>query len=244
MLLHEYETMYALERSHWWFRGRRRVLVDLLRRVAKHRAGLLKILDFGCGTGGNIQAYVPFGEVVGIEPEPAALRLARTRGLARYCRASGTELPFRSGVFDVVIASDVIEHIADDAAAISEITRVLRPGGAAVFSVPAHPWLFSKTDEALYHHRRYTKATLRNVLEKGGLRISRLSYWNAALFPLVCLYRGLSKAHRSGRPRSDTRPTPWLINEGLASLLAAEALVMRYTPLPWGVSLVGVAQRG
>jgi SAM-dependent methyltransferase len=238
----EYEIMHAQELGHWWFRGRRRVLVDLLREVAGPRAGSLRILDYGCGTGGNTSGYASLGAVVGIEPDPAAVRLARERGGAQYCRASGTQLPFGQGAFDVVVASDVLEHIEDDLAAVSEIARVLRPGGATIISVPAHQWLFLEHDAALYHFRRYSKAGLRDLLERGGLRVRRLSYWNAALFPAICLHRLLVKRRRH-EPRSDTTSPPWLINEALTALLAVEAAILRRAPLPWGVSLVGVAER-
>jgi SAM-dependent methyltransferase len=243
MLDREYETMHALELSHWWFRGRRRVLLDLLRRAAGMRVGSLRILDYGCGTGGTTTAYAALGEVVGIEPDGAAVRLARARGGAQYCRTSGTQLPFRPAVFDAVVASDVLEHIEDDRGAVSEIARVLRPGGVAVISVPAHPWLYSEHDAALQHYRRYTRPALRGLLEEGGLRICRLSYWNSVLFPVVCLYRMLGNRRGAGQPRSDTHPVPWLVNECLAALLAAEAAILHYTPLPWGVSLVVVAER-
>jgi len=244
MLPAEYDAMYRVELRHWWFRGRRRVLADLLTEVAGPRAGSIRILDYGCGTGGNTSAYASLGAVVGIEPDAGAVALARQHAGAQYVRASGTHLPFRPGCFDAVVASDVLEHIQDDRAAVSEIARVLRPGGAAVISVPAHPWLFSEHDAALHHFRRYTKIALRNVLERGGLRIRRLSYWNAALFPAISLHRLLARPRRAGHgPRSDTRSTPWLINEGLAGLLRVEAAILRHASLPWGVSLVGVAER-
>jgi len=239
----EYETMHALELRHWWFRGRRRVLGTLLRTVAGPRSGTLRILDYGCGTGGNTRSYTSFGGVIGIEPNAAAVRLAAARGEGHFCRASGTWLPFGPGTFDAVVASDVLEHIEDDLTAVSEIARVLRPGAAAIISVPAHQWLFSEHDAALHHFRRYSKAGLRDLLERGGLRVRRLSYWNAALFPAICLHRLLLKPRRGKEPRSDTSSSPWLINEALAALLAAEAAVLRHAPLPWGVSLVGVAER-
>jgi SAM-dependent methyltransferase len=239
----EYEAMHSLELRHWWFRGRRRVLVDLLWEAAGPRAGSLRILDYGCGTGGNTQAYAALGTVIGMEPDATAVRLAGDRGGARYCRASGIQLPFRQGAFDTVVASDVLEHIADDVAAISEIARVMRPGGTAVISVPAHQWLFSAHDAALHHFRRYSKVGLRDLLERGGLKVRRLSYWNAALFPAICLHRLLVRPRRGHELRSDTRSSPWLINEALAALLAVEAAVLRRAPLPWGLSLVGVAER-
>lgn len=240
---YEYEVMHAQELHHWWFRGRRRVLVDLLKGVARSGAGPLRILDYGCGTGGNTAAYTPLGAVVGIEPDLGAVRLARERGQAQFCRGSGTQLPFRTATFDAVVASDVLEHIEDDVAAVSEIARVLRPSGAVIISVPAHQWLFSEHDAALHHFRRYSKAVLRDVLGRSGFRIRRLSYWNATLFPAICLHRRFIRARPGPEPRSDTTSSPWLINETLARLLEVEAAVLRHAPLPWGVSLVAVAER-
>jgi SAM-dependent methyltransferase len=236
--------MHALELTHWWFRGRRRVLVDMLRQAQSSRGGFARILDYGCGTGGNTPAYASFGPVVGIEPDPGAIRLAHMRGQARYCRGNGTNLPFRHATFDAVLASDVLEHIEDDLQALSEVARVLKPGGVAIISVPAHQWLFSRHDIALHHFRRYSKAELRELLQKSGLRIRRLSYWNAALFPAISLHRLVEKGRPAGRPHSDTTTSsPWLINETLAGLLAAEARVLRHIPLPWGVSLIAVGER-
>jgi SAM-dependent methyltransferase len=243
MLPHEYETMHALETRHWWYRGRRRVLVDSLRAVAGTGPSAPRILDYGCGTGGNTGAYASLGEVIGIEPDRGAVALAGARGGARFCRAGGTQLPFRGAVFDAVVASDVLEHIEDDRAAVAEVVRVLKPGGAFIFSVPAHQWLFSEHDAALLHFRRYSRSALRHLLEGGGLRIRRLSYWNTTLFPVVCLHRLLARRRGGSQAQSDTRPTPWIINESLASVLTAEAAVLRHASLPWGVSLVGMAQR-
>ena len=233
--------MQLVELSHWWFRGRRSLLQKLVREIARRRTGSLRILDYGSGTGGNTQTYGSFGWVVGIEPDGFAVRVAQDRGGASYCRADGIQLPFRAGAFDVAVASDVLEHIADDSAAVSELIRVVRPGGSIVVTVPAHQWLFSTHDTALHHFRRYSKAALRSVLSKGGLRLRRLSYWNATLFPLVCVHRLLQR--RSAEPpRSDARPAPRIINEVLAGLLTGEAELLRHVALPWGLSLVAVAE--
>lgn len=243
MLAHEYDAMHALELEHWWFRGRRGILLDLLRQATAYRANP-RLLDFGCGTGGNTSSYTSLGDVVGIEPDPAAIRLAHARGGARYCRSNGTQLPFRSGAFDAVVASDVLEHIEDDTTAVAEIARVLRPGGVAVISVPAHQWLFSQHDAALHHFRRYSKAGLSALLQVGGFRIQRLSYWNTALFPAIGLSRLLRRHRNVHEVRTEERLPPPILNESLALLLAGEAAILRRTSLPWGLSLIAVAERG
>jgi hypothetical protein len=146
-------------------------------------------------------------------------------------------------VFDAVVASDVLEHIQDDTAAAAEITRVVRRGGRVVISVPAHQWLYSEHDAALRHFRRYSKAAIRQLLEQSKLRVLRLTYWNAALFPAICLRRLTGQRRAESGTRSDMEPVPWLINEPLAALLAIEAAILRYTALPWGVSLIALAER-
>lgn len=143
----EYATMHDQEMVHWWFRGRRVLLRELIARHLGSRAGSpRRLLDLGCGTGGNSAAYTEFGSVVGVEPDASALRFAQARVADEsegrnlvYCRALGTSLPLAGESFDLVVASDVLEHIADDRSAVAEVVRVLRPGGIFVFSVPAHP---------------------------------------------------------------------------------------------------------
>jgi len=243
VLHEEYRIMHAQELTHWWFRGRRRLLTELVNRHVAGGRSRGRLLDFGCGTGGNVTALAELGDVVGLEPDPEAIRLAHARGGAVYCRASGTALPFAAESFDGVIASDVLEHIGDDISAVGEIRRVLRPGGRLVFTVPAHPWLYARHDAALMHHRRYTRRTLRAVLERGGLRIEWLSYWNAILFPVVCGFRLLGKLRGDTGVQSDINSTQWGLDEPLTAVLNLETRALRYMPLPWGVSLVGVAAR-
>ncbi len=243
MLGNEYEIMYAQELRHWWFRGRRRVLVSLLRQYAARHRGPLRILDYGSGTGGNSASYAPFGWVCGLEPDAGAVRLAARRKEAALCRGTGTDLPFRESTWDVVIASDVLEHIDDDVGAVMEIERVLRPGGAFIFSVPAHPWLYGPHDEALHHRRRYQERSLRKLMDRPKLRLSRLTYWNTTLFPLYCVRRLAAQWRPAQTSRSDTELPSHLTNEMLAGLLALEAGLVGRIRLPWGLSLIGLALR-
>jgi SAM-dependent methyltransferase len=242
MLPAEYQAMHLAELRHWWFRGRRGLLLSLLARFGDPQVGPLRILDYGCGTGGNTTFYGASGWTIGIEPDAFAVRTAHARGGASYCRASGTKLPFRAGIFDVVMASDVLEHIEDDDAAILEIARVLRPGGRVIICVPAHQWLFASHDYALQHYRRYSKGELRHLLNSAGFQIRLLSYWNTVLFPLVCVYRLVRQNLHHATPCSDNRLPPRPINEALVALLAGESWMVGRLSLPWGVSLVAVAE--
>jgi SAM-dependent methyltransferase len=238
----EYHRMHALETNHWWFLGRRRVLLNILQYVERPK-NLLRLLDYGCGTGSNTQAYAALGEVIGFDLDRTALGLAQQRGGGIYCCGTGTQLPFPENSFDVVVASDVLEHIEDDHAALIEIVRVLNWDGIAIITVPAHQWLFSDHDAALHHFRRYSKEGLRKTLERSGLRVRRLSYWNMCLFPLISIHRLLRRRGAPQNLRSDTGPTNRMINRALAQLVSLEAAVLRHVALPWGTSLVAIAER-
>jgi SAM-dependent methyltransferase len=127
---------------------------------------------------------------------------------------------------DLVTAFDVLEHIEEDYLAAAEITRVLRPGGTALISVPADMALWSAHDEAVGHVRRYTRETLTTVLVKGGLVVEDLWSWNVLLRPVVRLRRKSSTG-------SDLDDVNSLVNAGLTAVIAAE----RYLPVK---SLPGV----
>ncbi|GMV42778.1 MAG: hypothetical protein AMXMBFR64_44940 [Myxococcales bacterium] len=244
----EYETMFLHEDVHWWFVGTRRVILALAERELRGRAA--RVLDVGCGTGATLAALARVvgaeGDVRGVEPDAGALEFCARRGLSGVVQGRAEALPFDDGSFDLVLALDVIEHIEDDAAAVRELARVTRPGGAVLVTVPAHPLLWSRHDEALHHVRRYRRGELVRVLRGAGLRIETLSWYNTALLPVVAAVRlgqraiaGLGGA--KGVPRSDVSLPPRPVNAALGALLGAERhLIGR---LPFGVSLIALARR-
>jgi SAM-dependent methyltransferase len=238
--------MHEQEMVHWWFRGRRLLLEQLLSRHLPPGRTPPRLLDFGCGTGGNAVGYAGVGPVIGVEPDREALRFAASRPAdsrfpLSYCRALGTALPLRERTFDAVVASDVLEHIEDDGAAAREIARVLRPGGIFVFSVPAHPWLWSAHDVALWHQRRYRRRELVALLRGAGLEPRWLTYWNTVLFPVVAARRVLTPRRDDKTAASDTVLPSQGVNAALTTILRAEATALRWVRLPFGASLVGVA---
>ena len=176
-------------------------------------------------------------ELVLVEPAPAAADHLRGRfGDDSRVTVTAETLPGASaltpGRFDFVLAQNVLEHIADDGAAAAEVARSLRPGGRFGVLVPAHPRLYSALDGAYGHHRRYTRQRLRGILEDAGLDVVDLHAFNL----LGVAGWWAKKVTRS--THLDTR-----------SLRAYEALVRLWRPveqrvsLPWGLSLVAVAER-
>src|SRR5579883_787921 len=143
-----YEQHARLEDTHWWFLGRRRLVLAELARHAGTNAG--RILDIGCGTGGMLPQYAAFGNACGLDPSEEAQDACRRRGVP-FVRGSGAQLPFADASIDVITALDVIEHVRDDAGLLRELRRVLRPGGVLVLTVPAYQFLWSQHDVFNHH---------------------------------------------------------------------------------------------
>jgi SAM-dependent methyltransferase len=157
--LEEYERMYRAEETQWWYAGMRAISLGLLADV-RGRLGMdgrLRILDAGCGTGNNVRHLAPAGFALGIDISPEALRFCRSRGVP-VARAEVLSLPFPDGTFDCVTSFDVLYHrwVTDDRAAVSELARVLRPGGLLLARVPALKMLWGAHDEAVHSRHRYT----------------------------------------------------------------------------------------
>lgn len=239
MLSAEYERMFALENEHWWFVARRSLTLQLLERFGTAGG---RLLDLGCGTGAVLQELTARGRAVGIDSSPLALSLSRQRGLQGLIRGDAQAMPFRSESFDAVVSLDLFEHLPSDRAGIAEAFRVLRPGGILVLAVPAMESLWGPHDVALMHHRRYSRAEIVVLLKASGFGIRRASYSLFFLYPLVRWVRLLER-RRGGQPRSSLKPVPNRINRALIALQRFEAAILGRVDLPWGSSVVVVAER-
>ena len=247
----EYERMYRFEDTYWWFVARRRLIASLLD-AHYPRDGRLRLLDIGCGTGAMLDVLAPFGDVVGADFAPEALQFCRARGAEQgrtypLTRADVRRLPFAGDSFDAVTAMDVIEHIDDDKAASAEIFRVLKPGGRLFVTVPAYQFLWSEHDEALHHHRRYTAPHLKDVFQRVGFSVPKVSYTVSSLLPPIAAYRLVSNLlpgrQKNGEKKADLVQVSPRVNAALESLCAWETRLVGRTNLPFGVTVVCVAEK-
>jgi len=248
MRLDEFATMRSLEETHWWFVGRRSLLREVLCRLRLRNA---LILDAGCGTGYAGRELRRAGTVVGLDIcrevlGKSAAGGSETPGNEPYpvlnCVALIEDAPFPGGTFDLVVALDLLEHIEDDAAALREICRVMKPGGYVLIAVPACPGLWSHHDEVLGHRRRYTIQQVVRKSRAAGLAPIRASHFVTGVFPLAALYRILRKSAPANR-RSDLSAVPEPLNSLLASLLRIESSVLFRICLPFGLSVVLLARK-
>jgi SAM-dependent methyltransferase len=246
----EYYAEYRqVEDVHWWFVGRRRILLQVLDRyVGRSDAGRRQILDVGCGTGTMLTYLASYGKAQGVDIDEEAVGYCHERGLLDVRLGAAEHLPFGDDSFDLVTALDVVEHLDDDAAALREIGRVLRPGGHVLVTVPAHRFMWGDQDEVNQHKRRYVAAEVRDRMTSAGFQMERLSYINAFLFPPIAAVRLVRRLEHRLRPRisskSDFRyPAPRPVNFLLALLFGAEAHIVRRVDIPFGVSILALAQK-
>jgi len=227
------------DRDHWWFRGRRAVILALLRRVLP--PGSHRLLELGCGSGNVLETLAEFGEAVGMEADETLAAAGRPAGLD----VRGGSLPHdrvvAAGWPDVALFLDVLEHLDDDAAALRAAHAVLEPGGTLVVTVPAYRWLWSSHDVALGHRRRYGAAALRALVASTGFTVTYLGFFNTLLLPAVALARGWKRLRGDGG--HDLARLPAAVNDALARVFALEAAIVPRCRLPFGASLLVVGRR-
>lgn len=237
------------EDRHWWFRGRRDVLVSVLDRFLPRapEGGPRRLLDVGAGTGFMMEAMRRFGEVEGLETSPDARRHLKAR-LGK--EVTLYEEPLPEGLphgkrYDAITAFDVIEHIEDPAPSLRAIASALVPGGVFVCTVPAFQFLWSSHDDVNHHFRRYTRRQLVDELQRAGLRVEFSSYFNSWLFAPVAAVRLLQKVipERGGSGSDMDVPPAAPINFALERLFASERFLVPRVSLPFGVSLLAIARK-
>jgi len=241
----ENDIMRSVEDHYWWYQALRPHVAAAIEPIAADFA----LLDAGCGTGGMlniVRQEFPAANLTGVDQSTHALELTAGRETgAKLIPASVQELPFPDNSFDFVLSLDVLVSIGlNDALAVQEAHRVLRPGGRLIVNVAALELLKGTHDAAVDADRRYSRPQLRALLEGVHFRVERLSYWNATLTPPIALVRWLSR-RRAGadKPRSDFRPLPRLLNSMLKGIAALELNASRHVSLPFGTSLFAVARK-
>lgn len=242
------EAFYAryneLQERHWWFQGRKRIVLSQIRRAIQRPVGLAA--DFGCGTGTLLADLESFGRVVGFDTDHQAVNFCHARG-HRYVQhlPEGERMPLASGSVDLLTCLDVLEHIDDDDRAISEFRRVVAPSGLALFSVPAFPILWGLQDEVSHHHRRYRADGLRAKLTRGGFSPIKISYFNTFLFPPIAAVRLgrrlLPSRGVQGQDASDFDLGRQWMDRSLGRVFGSEEVLLRHCNFPFGVSLLALA---
>lgn len=244
MNLAEYRRMFDAEEKQWWYVGMRRITDGLLRPFLRGEGGPPpRLLDAGCGTGANLLHFADGTRPVGVDLSPEALAFCSERG-TEVVRGSVLRLPFRDGTFLGVTSFDVLYHawVESDAAAVSELVRVLAPGGVLFVRLPALRLLYGAHDVEVQTRHRYTSRELRALLEGAGLDVLALTYCNSLLFPLLLLRRTMDRW--TGRRGSDVGFLPAPLEALFRGVLAVEAALVKWgLRFPAGASVIALARK-
>lgn len=235
-----FDAMARIEDEHWWFVGRRAVLASVIENhIPRAMTRRLSILEAGCGTGGNLALLQRFGQVDAFEYDDAARAEARSKSTVDVQPGRLPDgIKEVGGSYDLIALLDVLEHLEQDERSLQVLAPLLSPEGKLLITVPALQSLWSRHDEKHHHHRRYSEASLRDVLEKAGLHAEMISYFNSLLFPAAALQRWASKVGGLDTKLDDIPPRS--INYILAKVFGFERHLISRMKLPIGLSLCAV----
>ena len=235
-----YQDLYDFEEKHWWHIAKRRLMLAFIKSVSGNKK--LKILDVGCGTGKNVETLNPFGEAYGIDKSRQAVAFCKKRKLKRILVGTAESTGFPPSEFDVVTLLDVLEHV-DEAKALTELGRILKPAGYIVINVPAFDWLWSEWDEVLHHKRRYTSSSLHSTLESMGFRVKKISYVFSFLVLPLFIVRKLKSLFSKNKYGSDFRVGSPLTNFVFLKLSDLERWFIMQKSVPMGTSIMCLAEK-
>jgi SAM-dependent methyltransferase len=231
-----------IEEYHWWFAGRRRLFARELTRVGLNSSS--NILDVGTGTGANLRMLraLDARHVTGLDSNEMAIRYCESKDLGQVRRGDICAIPFADETFDFVLATDVIEHVDDDSAALAELARVLKHGGKALVAVPAFQMLWGLQDIVAHHKRRYRLRPLVRKMQEAGLAPRRYYYFNYLLFAPIWMARRLIGLLGIKRNSEAEFNSPF-INQCLSAIFTIDTSTAPLVRPPFGVSILVIGER-
>jgi ubiquinone/menaquinone biosynthesis C-methylase UbiE len=242
----EYEVMFRLERSYWWFTGKQFLVREQLRPLLSMTGRDQRILDIGSGTGIILKVLEEFGQAVGMEMSQEAIRFLKRRSLKHVVRSDAEQaLPFKNNSFSLITCLDVLEHLDRDQSLLNEMLRVCQEGGHVLVTVPAFNLLWSPHDVVLHHRRRYTRTGLLGQVRTLDCQVIKASYYNFMLsLPILAVRKLKALFSEKGKSQSDFFINlPEVLNRSLSILYKLEILGLRLFHYPYGVSLLLVLRK-
>ena len=238
-----YKTYFKIEENNWWFRVRRNLIFDLLRKYKVPKNG--KIFDFGCGSGYLVSYLQKLGyDASGADASSQSIEFGLSKGIRNLSVAKDVEISHLEKDFDLILALDVIEHIEDDLRAIRGIERALKQRRIAIITVPAYQWMWGLQDEVAHHFRRYSMSGLVDTIKRSGnFEIIHKTYFNTFLFLPIVVVRILSKWFNIKKRESDFDINNRFLNGLFYFIFNLEIYFLKFFSFPFGVSILLVLKK-
>lgn len=237
-----YEVEAQIVDNHWWFRGRRRLFAREIQRMGI--SSTARVLDIGISSGSNLMLLrnLGFREIVGLERNRQAIAACRHRGYGRLVCGDALAVPFPSETFELVLLTDVLEHLDDDRAGYLEAWRVLKPGGSLIVTVPSFMSLWGPQDELSHHRRRYRIKPLLDLVRIAPVTIERAFYFNYFLFaPIWLARRVIRQLHIQVKSENEVNSRG--LNAVLTGIFALDVDAAPVVRAPFGASAFVLARK-
>jgi SAM-dependent methyltransferase len=240
------EAVYAVEAeveaTHWWFTERRRLFARMISNMRLPTTA--RILDIGTSTGTNLRMLrnLGFTRYEGLDRSEEAVRWCAKKGYGQVTFGDVCKIPFPDQSFDLILATDIIEHVDDDLTALREIHRVLKPGGRALITVPAFNILWGLQDDVAQHKRRYRAWELLARASDADLHASKHFYFNYLLFFPIFIARTLIRLVGI-KMQSENQLNSPILNRVLQLVFRADIYTAPYLHPPFGVSYLILVDR-
>lgn len=233
-----YAKQFEFSNGHWWFESRKEIIKKFL---DKNTKGQMKILDFGCGVGINIEMLQNYGDVYVFDESKDANKYIRKNKKIDENKIikNINDSDIR---FDLILALDVLEHIEDDNEVIQMFYKKLNKNGKILITVPAYQFLFSSKDEILMHKRRYNLKEISKKIDN-NFKIKKKTYFNFFLTPLIFIATMYCKIFNiSYKPEYEKKPNN-LVNTILKKIFCVEKFLINKFNFPFGISILIFAEK-
>ena len=239
----EFEKRYHdVETDHWWFKSRRQYIIQLLKNAPKDS----KILDIGCSSGILLKDLESIGfnidNLYGIDISSNAIANCKKNDIEHAYVMDAQNITLTQK-FDIIIASDNLEHLEKETQALINWKDLLVSGGKMYIFVPAFMSLWSYHDEVNMHYRRYFKKELTKKIAAQNLKIVKSGYWNFSLFIPVYIFRRLTAKLKNKSAENDINIGNPFINKILYWLICFENRLLKTFSFPFGVSTFCIAEK-
>ncbi len=237
-----YEIEARTEQTHWWFVGRRHLFSEIIAGLSGLQTAD-RILDVGTSTGTNLRMLRDLGyqDVRGLDMSPVAAGFCADKGFGQVDIGDVCDLPYPDNHFQLVLATDIVEHVDDDEKALQEIRRVTAPNGHVLLTVPAFQSLWGSQDVIAHHKRRYRREQFVDRVRARNLEVEKSFYFNFILFPPIYLVRRLVRLF-SLPVENENHLTPSVLNVLLTRLFKLDVWMSQRLSVPFGVSIAVIAR--